>query len=160
MRHAEAEHGAASDHDRRLTEHGRTQASDVGVWLRQQRISFDSLVASSARRTCETAQLVRDALAQQESDTHDVKLLGQLYNGPMSAYFDAVGEFDDTWSDVLIVGHNPAVGELASRAAGRRVAVVTATVAEIHLPDWSSLAEAGEAARVCVPGGHDLLTLD
>lgn len=159
MRHAEAEHGSGSDHQRRLTAYGREQAANVGSWLRRQNWTVDAIIASDAKRTLETARLVHENLLTGAETAASVNPVSALYNAPMSAYFDYLAELDNSLDAVLIVGHNPAIGDLISRAAGRPVSVVTGTIADIVVPAWSDLADRGETSAVYTHDGRNLLDI-
>jgi phosphohistidine phosphatase len=108
-RHAEAEEGEP-DLERRLTAKGRKQAERVAAWLQQRLPTRFVFVASPARRTCQTA----DALAL------PYKTSPKLLPGALpEELLDAAG-WPDKKGAVLVVGHQPTLGRVASRLlAGR-----------------------------------------
>lgn len=107
-RHAEAEAGGL-DKDRKLTDRGREQARKVGAWLRAHLKEY-RLVSSPAARARETAA----GLAPQ------METLDLLYgNAHPAEILETIG-----WplSDgaVILVGHQPQIGHLASFLMTRR----------------------------------------
>lgn len=159
MRHAEAGHGGGTDHARSLTDHGRQQASNAGLWMRDQGWRIDAVVASDAVRTLQTAEHVIESFAALSAAGLSVQAVPRLYNAPMSMYFETICEFAADWESVLVVGHNPAVADVMARAAGRPVSVVTATTADIQLSSWCALADTGTASAIYLPGGRNALEL-
>ncbi|MBL8487834.1 MAG: histidine phosphatase family protein [Rhodocyclaceae bacterium] len=102
-RHAEAEEPTAgmADLDRRLTAKGRRQARQVGAWLKLRLPEDCRVLASPARRTCETVAAlgrpfeIEPGIAP-TATAGDV-LAAAARNGGARA--------------VLLVGHQPCLGE-------------------------------------------------
>ena len=112
LRHADAEGKApgGSDFDRVLSELGKTQARNQGLVLRQTGISPERVVASSAHRTMETAQLVVDGAGLQVA----VEPEETLYNAPGAALLEFVRGVTVDCNSMLMVAHLPGVAELVS----------------------------------------------
>lgn len=110
LRHAEAHWqsvGPDGDHGRLLSSRGVQQARGVGHHLRQ--AGIDLILASSARRTMETAAaLGLDA---------PIRALDEIYNaGPDNILEQIVGVPEGNRS-VLVVGHAPGIPALAHALA-------------------------------------------
>lgn len=105
LRHGEAEAHAPSDAERNLTEHGRGEVLRSAAHLIGQPIS--AIIASPYVRAQQTAQLVRDALGF-VPDIRTVPWLTPEGN-PLR-----VLEKLDTDDNVLLVSHQPLVGNLIS----------------------------------------------
>ena len=102
-RHADAESGR-EDMKRELTDKGRKQAARIAKWLRK-RISKDWLIlASPAVRTCQTA----DALEMK----YATKLTLSTDATPNSVLREA--HWPDGNQNVIIVGHQPTLGQIAA----------------------------------------------
>lgn len=105
-RHAEAKEaeGPVPDADRELTARGKRHAEKVAEWLRGQPLRNVAVLSSPAKRALQTAQ----ALGL------PVKVKNQLGVGASAA--DLLGAVD--WPDhagaVIVVGHQPTLGRLAS----------------------------------------------
>lgn len=110
-RHAEAA-DTAPDLARELTPKGRRQARDMAAWLSGQLAARPDhavrVIASPAARTRQTA----DALQR------PVDIVQQIApDADADALLAATG-WPDSHGVVILVGHNPAISELAARLAG------------------------------------------
>ncbi|HXZ48318.1 MAG TPA: histidine phosphatase family protein [Usitatibacter sp.] len=110
-RHAEAEDAAAGgDLARALTKRGRKQAGSVGRWLAR-RLDDDWVVlASPARRAAQTAKGLGRDFEEREA------------LGPAAGAEEILREagWPGGKRSVLIVGHQPTLGEAAARLLGLR----------------------------------------
>lgn len=104
-RHAEAEDVAASDLARQLTTRGRKQAQNVARWLRA-RLPDDTLIlASPAARTIQTAEALTD----------QYRVVRELApDASVDQVLSAVGWPEGLASTVVVVGHQPTLGEVAA----------------------------------------------
>ncbi|MCB1342695.1 MAG: histidine phosphatase family protein [Pseudooceanicola sp.] len=107
MRHAKSDWstGEESDHARPLNRRGRASALALGNWLRGKGWLPDQVLCSTARRTRET---LAGLGLEVEADYRDA-----LYHAEVEALLEAVR--GATGGTVLIIGHNPGIGELAER---------------------------------------------
>ncbi len=104
-RHAEADNTAPSDAARQLTPRGRKQAQTVAKWLRQ-RLSADAVIlASPTARTVQTVEALTDQYRSVDRIAPGA--------GP-EAVLEAAGWPDGIASMVVIVGHQPTLGLVAS----------------------------------------------
>lgn len=105
-RHAEAEDIAASDLARQLTTRGRKQAQTVAKWLRA-RLPDDALIlVSPATRTIQTVEALTD----------QYRVVRELApNASVDTVLAVAGWPEGAASTVLIVGHQPTLGEVAAR---------------------------------------------
>jgi phosphohistidine phosphatase len=102
-RHAEAEPGEP-DVDRRLTAKGVKQAARMAAWLERHLPDSCRVLVSPARRAQQTAQ----ALGRKFKTVQD------LAPGASAASVLAAANWPDSRESVLIVGHQPTLGEVAS----------------------------------------------
>ena len=103
MRHAKAEPFAATDHERRLTDRGRSSARDVGAHLRDAAELPDYALVSSAVRTRETwAELVEASGTTCEPAFDDA-----VFTGSPDVVLEALRAVPDDARTVLFLGHNP-----------------------------------------------------
>jgi len=109
-RHAEAEQGGP-DAERKLTEKGLEQAKKVAAWLRP-RLSKYQIFSSPAERAKETATPLDGRF----------DILRELYsNASPPDLLEAVG-WPKGEGTVILVGHQPQLGELAAFLMTRSVA--------------------------------------
>jgi phosphohistidine phosphatase len=156
MRHAEAEHGAASggDHARRLTSAGAMDARRIGAQLRAD-VRPDWVVSSDAVRARCTAVLVCDTLG--EPALHVIEE-PRLYESDPATLLDILQSVPPDRTAVLLVAHNPTVTDaLNMLCPGTRVpALATAAAAELAIRGaWCDLRSgAGRLVRIIgAPGG-------
>jgi phosphohistidine phosphatase len=148
LRHAKAEHGGVlDDHVRTLALEGRRQAGAVGASLREAGLAPDVVLCSSAVRTRQTWDLVRNALG---ADVAHVEVADALYSAGSRELLDLVRSVDPEAGTVLVVGHEPTVSQAAALLAGPgsdetallrvRTGVPTASYSVLE-PDaaWSAL---------------------
>lgn len=110
-RHAQAEdpRPGLDDLDRQLTAKGRTQARLMAQWLKQHMPATTRVISSPALRACQTADALHlpYEIINTISPDAAVEALLQATQWPLA-------------SSVLLVGHQPVLGELASvLVAGR-----------------------------------------
>jgi phosphohistidine phosphatase len=109
MRHARAEPGGESDHERELAQRGWDDAVAAGRWLADSGFVPDLALVSSARRTTSTWL----ALAEGGSFTADVVSSESLYAASPETALDLVRETDDGVTALVVIGHNPTMAYLA-----------------------------------------------
>jgi phosphohistidine phosphatase len=102
-RHAEAEEGGP-DLERRLTSRGQKNAARVADWLLQRLPSKFTVIASPARRTRQTAEALGVKF----------KTSPRLAPGAAAADILEAAEWPERKQAVVIVGHQPALGQAAA----------------------------------------------
>lgn len=112
-RHAEAEDVASTDLARQLTGRGRKQAQAAAKWLRA-RLPHDVLIlASPAARTVQTVEALTDQYRIEKTVAPGASA---------DELLDAVGWPDGIAGTVVVVGHQPTLGLVASRLVGGQAA--------------------------------------
>lgn len=161
IRHAKAEPAIGrDDYERALTERGRTDAHRIASALAIRNLLPDVLIHSGALRTKQTAEIFA-AEWPRRVELEDE--LG-LYDATRAMLFERTRALSDNHGSVGLVGHNPAIGEVASIVAGsgadpelRRMATKfpTCAVAIIDFASerWAAVdREAGALALFLTPG--------
>lgn len=113
-RHAEA-HDALpgeSDLERRLTPRGEKQAERVGAWLDRHLPESTRVLVSPAVRTRQTA----DALKRR------VRIVDALAPGATTRQLLTAAHWPDSADPVLLVGHQPTLGQVAALLIGGELA--------------------------------------
>jgi phosphohistidine phosphatase len=155
LRHAKAEWPDVPDEERPLATRGLREAPVAGAWLRGRGHRPDYVICSPARRTRQTWSLAAEALAGDRGGGHaagpsPVDFEQRVYRADVATLLDVLREAPPDAETVLLVGHNPAVHELATTLAGsaegdalERVVekFPTAALAVLTVPGpWSTLA--------------------
>jgi phosphohistidine phosphatase len=120
FRHAKSAWPDVADHDRPLARRGIQAAPVMGRWLRDAGLVPDLVLCSTARRARESWQFAQAGLAASPPVTFD----RGIYEGMAADLLDLIRQVPATTGTLLLIGHNPAIEELAlmlavtSRAAG------------------------------------------
>jgi len=135
------------DQSRPLAARGRRDAKRIGKHLRELRVRPELVLCSSARRTRETLDLVRPALAARTT----VSLEQDLYAASADELLERLRTVPEQVASVMLIGHNPGLQDLALTLAAtgaelRRVEekFPTAALATLALPrtSWKQLSPA------------------
>lgn len=111
LRHAKTEEISMreSDHARQLTERGRTDAAQLGLWLARNHISWDMIACSPAQRTRQTLAILTESMnITAPCDYEDALYLASA--GDLLTYMQ---KLDKGIESLLLIGHNPGLHQLA-----------------------------------------------
>ena len=152
LRHAKSSWDAPEmrDFDRPLNARGRHAAPLMGRHMAAHALLPDRILCSSARRTRET---LAGLLPHFDKD-FDIRLTRALYESSRAHYLDVIRGHGDAARHLLVVGHNPAMQEVAIDLVGagnpqliQAIAAdyPTAALAVIDFPEksWSDIRPAG-----------------
>ncbi|HDR28159.1 SixA phosphatase family protein [Rhodovulum sp.] len=144
VRHAKSswDDPGQDDHDRPLNARGRAAAPRIAEWLAARGHVPAEVVASTARRTVETWELMAPALGECTVMRRDPA----LYHAHARRMLEVLRHC--AASPVLMLGHNPGIGEFAGRLLRKapesqrfKTYPTCATlVAEFDAGDWSDVA--------------------
>ena len=109
MRHGEAEDGN-QDHSRNLTWKGEEQVHDIASQLEQRSLVFDLIIASDARRTTQTAEIMRHHF----DNKPQLFLSPHLYHFQLGHLQDVLQLLSPSLSTILVVGHNPGISQTSN----------------------------------------------
>ena len=136
LRHAKSAWPDVPDHERPLARRGQRDAPVMGRWLRAAGHVPDQVQCSTARRARETWQL-----AQAELDAAPlVSFDDSVYWGSAVQLLDLIRRAPAAARTLLVVGHDPAIAELALR--------LTAATSPAHLGALSDAAPAAMLDRM------------
>jgi phosphohistidine phosphatase len=107
LRHAKSswDDPALADHDRPLAPRGRKAAQRIGERLRSDGTSVSLVLCSSARRARETVELV--------APPGELEIESRLYGASAAELLQRIRQVPDDVEAVMLVGHNPAMHDLA-----------------------------------------------
>jgi len=155
-RHAKSDWGTpgVADFDRPLNRRGVRSARAIGRWLSEKGYRPDEVILSGAARTVETWEGMAAALDPAPS----VKAERKLYEAPAERVLDVLRRAERPV--VMLIGHNPGIGEFAGRLASvaprhARFAdypTGATTVFRFHRDSWSDVGWGeGEVTDFLVP---------
>jgi phosphohistidine phosphatase len=112
LRHAKSswDDPSLADHDRPLAPRGRKGAKLIGTHLRQEQIRSSLVLCSSARRARETLELI--------APSGEIRIEEELYGASADQLLERLRRLPDEDDCVMLIGHNPAIQDLASGLAG------------------------------------------
>lgn len=142
LRHAKAEALASEggDHERVLARRGEKDAALVGRALSALDESPELVLCSSAARARQTAELAKAEGRWRAA----VALERGLYDATAESLLTRLRALDAGVQRVLLVGHQPALGQLIALLCGAEPDFAPATLARIDvLGSWSELAARG-----------------
>ena len=142
MRHGKSDWdaGVPNDHARPLAPRGVLSAQRMGEVLRQMDLIPDLVISSTATRARSTAELARITGGW---DTRLV-LEDSLYGASVSETLSVAARLGAGHERVMLVGHQPTWSMTVHHLTGARVAMRTATIADIELPisEWTQVPNA------------------
>ncbi len=109
VRHAKSSWDSFSipDHDRTLNDRGQKDSVFMGKKMLSLGFKPQIIICSSAKR----AQLTAKNIAKSVNNT-EVIIKKELYDSCPSDYVKIIGNIDEKYSDVMIVGHNPTMTDI------------------------------------------------
>lgn len=115
MRHAEAEPitftleaGADFDLRRNLSPKGKEQADEAGRLMFDKGYKIDQILVSTATRTQQTLDQVKKYYPSAL-----VKISDKIYNYSEETLLKIINQESDDFENLMIIGHNPAIYDLA-----------------------------------------------
>ena len=114
LRHAKSDRSpGVADRDRPLNPRGRRTAPVVGAHLAEAGLRPDLALVSTAVRTRETWDAMAAALGNPET-----RWQPEIYEAPAHRILGVIKAAPDGAAVVIVVGHNPGLGDLAAALAG------------------------------------------
>jgi len=138
LRHAKSSWDDESqpDFERPLANRGRKAAALIGQYIQEEGIDFDLVLVSTAVRTRETIDLIKERAQIRGEVRYDER----IYEATLSQLLEIISQIDSNRQSVLLVGHNPGIEELLALLTGEQQHVTTANFAKIKInaTKWSA----------------------
>jgi len=128
LRHSKTNQISSSgkDFDRKLLDRGKEQARMMAEHFKNMSIAQTSVYCSSAIRTRETL-----AILQEEIIFSEITYLDDLYLASQASLLQFLWEKDA--EDIMIVGHNEGLSDLASYCMGSEIHLKTCSYIKINI---------------------------
>jgi len=141
VRHGKAIPASANvaDAQRLLTDTGVARTCRVALYMAESKPVIDQIITSPAERAYATALIIADKLGIQGKK---VIANEKLFNGDEEDALDLIEGLDDSINSVMIVGHNPAITQVANHFANPKLdSLPTTGVVSVHLDTekWAGL---------------------
>ncbi len=148
VRHAKSswDEPALADRDRPLAERGERDAPEMARRLARRSVLPDRILSSPAKRALATAKIIAKTLDYKRTD---IEVDDRLYPGQVSELLSMIHALDDKLGRVMLIGHNPAVAELAHYLSSAITRMPTCAIAEFSfdVKSWSEI-DSATLARV------------
>jgi len=111
VRHSKAigKQKGPDDFERTLKQSGRKDASNVGHQLLQKGMIPQIIISSPAFRAISTARIIAEQIAYPEEL---IETDMRIFEGGFDELLTIIGETNDSYSSMMIVGHNPSIDDL------------------------------------------------
>lgn len=145
FRHAKSSWSTAAldDFSRPLNKRGVESAKLMGDTLKRMDILPDCIHLSSSVRTAETCELFLQAAELRGVSSHSSR---SLYHAGLGTLLTSINSFDNAFSRVMLIGHNPGLEALllhfcpdAPMTNGKLLTTANVAVIDLHTDDWGSV---------------------
>ncbi len=132
MRHAKSswEGKHQDDWERPLSKRGKKNAEQIGELLKKEKLIPELILASSAVRARETAEIVMEEIKFRA----DYCSVYRLYLAEVEAYVREIHNIPDEVQTALIIGHSPSLDSLLQMVSGKVETLPTSAVAQLSVP--------------------------
>lgn len=137
LRHGEASFFDGSDYDRSLTSSGVDKLKRMSQSLENEGISIDYMHCSTARRTVQTADIIKDSILIKESN-----FIRQIYEGGLEELVEILETTPSASQSCILIGHNPVISLLLAHITGESyLGMQPGMLANINLEidDWKMI---------------------
>jgi phosphohistidine phosphatase len=141
LRHAKSswDNPSTDDFDRPLNQRGEDNAPEMGHRLAARSIRPSLIISSEANRAITTARVIARAIGYPAEFIHPVR---ELYLASAGTILKILAHEGKRYNDVMIVGHNPGLTDLANMISDARIDnIPTCGVFAIdaEIDDWAEL---------------------
>ena len=113
VRHAKSswKYSQLDDFERPLNGRGRKNAPFMGSLLKKKKVKPDLMISSPANRAAMTARMIADQIRY---PLEKIQYRECIYESDAHALIRMIKHTDDSADQMMIIGHNPALTELAN----------------------------------------------
>jgi phosphohistidine phosphatase len=129
----------SGDFDRPLAPRGRRAGAAISAWLAENDVAPELVLASAATRAKETLALILPALGESR-----IEIERGLYLASVEALLQRLQRAPDDVASIMIVAHNPGLGELAARWGDESDAFPTGALSgfSMRIASWREIGRA------------------
>jgi len=143
VRHAKSswDEPGLPDRDRPLADRGKRDVVKMGDRLAERGVKPYLILSSPAARALATAEAIATRLDYKRKD---IVVNGRLYACQADDLLDVIQELGDKPKQVMLVGHNPELADLAHRLSNDVTEMQTCAIAEFSfdVKSWSDIGNA------------------
>ncbi len=141
LRHAKSDWSDPNldDFDRGLKKRGKNDIKLISNWLKEQGIQPDFIISSPAKRAKKTLKVLKNILNIKKDD---IKFDSNVYEANIEYLVDMLSKLDDRENEVLLIGHNPSLNELAGFLSDTIITNIPTSgivAIEFDIKSWSEI---------------------
>jgi len=141
MRHAKSSWNseASTDFERPLNKRGMRDAPEMANRLAQRGPMPDSIVSSTATRALVTTRLIMSELSL---GSRLLETTDSIYEAPVKALLDAIGNLPKQSEVAMLVGHNPGMsstGNYLCKEAALQMPTCAMACLELDVDNWADV---------------------
>jgi|LakMenEpi03Aug12_release.lakeMendotaPanAssembly.Ray.scaffolds.fasta_scaffold367896_2 phosphohistidine phosphatase len=132
LRHAKSswKHEKLLDIERPLNREGFEEADELCNWLQKNKLTINKVECSPSIRTYHTFLIANREL---KINQDKIQLNKELYESSLENYLNVIKKNLDSNRNLMIVGHNPVITNLASFLCGYPKEVLTGSLLQINI---------------------------
>ncbi len=143
VRHAKSswKYPNLDDFERPLNKRGRKSAPFMGTILKKLKVAPDLIVSSPANRAAMTARIIADKISY---PLDNIRYSESMYEFSANALIDVVEHLDDVLNKAMLVGHNPALTDLANYIGNKPISNIPTSgvfCVELDISSWKKISE-------------------
>lgn len=153
LRHGKAvkPDNAPNDFNRKLNKKGTAQVNQIGFILENQKVEFDQIISSEAKRTVETTEIVNYYMWNKNLCFDEELYLAERDTIQKYLVDNATGK------TILLVGHNFGLSDFVNHLTGDNLVLSTSMLVQINFnfDQWGMLgANTGTIEQIIEPKVH------
>ena len=143
VRHAKSswKYPNLDDFERPLNKRGRKSAPFMGSILKKLKVSPDLILSSPANRAAMTARIIADKISY---PLEKIRYNESIYEFSANTLIDVVKHLDDVVNKAMLVGHNPALTDLANYIGDKPISNIPTSgvfCADLDIPSWAKISD-------------------
>ncbi len=143
VRHAKSswKYPNLDDFERPLNKRGRKNAPFMGTILKKLNVAPDLILSSPANRASMTARIIAEKIGY---PLENICYSEDVYEFSANALIDVIKHLDDVINTAMLVGHNPALTELANYIGDTPIGNIPTSgvfCAELDIPSWTKIGD-------------------
>jgi phosphohistidine phosphatase len=143
VRHAKSswKYPNLDDFERPLNKRGRKSAPFMGTILKKLKVAPDLIVSSPANRAAMTARIIADKISY---PLDNIRYSESMYEFSANALIDVVEHLDDGVNKAMLVGHNPALTDMANYIGNKPISNIPTSgvfCVELDISSWEKISE-------------------
>ena len=143
VRHAKSswKYPNLDDFERPLNKRGRKSAPFMGTILKKLKAAPDVILSSPANRAAITARIIADKIGYPLGKIHYSE---SIYEFSANALIDVIGHLGDDVNKAMLVGHNPALTDLANYIGDKPISNIPTSgvfCANLDIPSWAKIGD-------------------